>query len=365
MTNLKQVRVGIIGVGGMGSSHCKKVKEIRGAKLIAVVDIDPKIAEKVGRENKVAYFTDHKDLIKSGLCDAVAIVTPHPFHADPAIDCIKKGIHVLCEKPLTERVSTADKILAAARKYKVVLGIDFPMRLRPYSEKAIQIVRQGKIGKIYRATMIAPNYRTQAYFDSAKWRATWKGEGGGVLLNQLPHMLDIFLLLTGLPSEVYGVTETRIHDIEVEDLAEALLRFPDGGSGYIYASTNEPKHGFMIELFGDKGKLILRDNKLEFFKFSCSIEEYTKTSTETWGSVELKPVNVPFQKKIQNSVWKNFIDHILKGTELKISGESGLASLEVANAIALSSAKKKWVKLPINRRAYDMFLDEKQKKSSN
>jgi len=264
MTTKGKVRFGVIGVGGMGQGHCNSLKRVEEAVLTAVCDIDPNTAKQVGETHGVPYFLRHRDLIRSGLCDAVIIATPHPPRPPIAVDCARAGIHILCEKPLSERVSTADKIIAAAKETGVAFAVDFQRRTEPAFRKALEIVRSGALGRIYRRTLISPEYRSQAYYDSGGWRATWKGEGGGVMMNQSPHILDLFILLGGKPSRVWGRTETRLHNIEVEDHAEAVLEYPDGGTGYFYCSTCEAGPGQMIEIFGDKGKLCYRNGKLQF-----------------------------------------------------------------------------------------------------
>jgi predicted dehydrogenase len=216
----KILRFGVIGTGGMGQTYCRITKtSLPHAKLTAVCDVDPQTARNTGERYGVPFFTDYKKLIKSGLCDAVAVATPHPFHPQPAVDCMNAGLHVLTEKPLTERVSTADKMIRAARANKVVFAITFQMRLETIWRQAMQIVKIGMLGEIYRTAMLDMQYRSQRYYDSGTWRATWKGEGGGVLINQSPHLIDMFVQLAGLPSEVLGKTETRKHHIDVEDLA--------------------------------------------------------------------------------------------------------------------------------------------------
>ncbi|MHC4872527.1 MAG: Gfo/Idh/MocA family protein, partial [Planctomycetota bacterium] len=216
----KRLKVAVIGVGSMGSGHARNVKEkIKEMQLTAVVDFSAERAAEIGEELNVAHFSSHKDLIKAKLCDAVIVATPHPLHVDTAVDCMKAGLHVLCEKPLAEKVSSADKMIKAAKKNKVKLAVMLQRRFEPEIEAAINLVKAGKIGEIHRTVMISPEYRTQAYYESSEWRATWKYEGGGVMMNQAPHVIDIFVQLAGLPVKVNGRTETKMHHIEVEDMA--------------------------------------------------------------------------------------------------------------------------------------------------
>lgn len=354
----KVIRFGVIGVGGMGNGHSVCITKVKQARLTAVCDIDPATAEKVGKQFNVPYFLNHRQLIKSGLCDAITIATPHPSHAPIAIDCMNAGLHVLSEKPLSERVSMAGKMVQAAKKNRVAFAVMFQRRFEPVIAKALEIVKSGQIGKIYRTCMISPEFRTQAYYDSGTWRATWTGEGGGVMMNQSPHIMDIFIQLCGMPCEVYGRTETRMHRIEVEDVAEALLKYPAGGTGYLYCSTNEFGPGQMIEIFGDKGKLILRNGELKLYRFKPGIQRYLALSKKMWGGPDLVevPLRIPAKKTGHASVIANFVRHLLYGEKLVTSGESGVASLELANAIMLSSRENRWVKLPISRAKYDALL---------
>lgn len=349
----------------MGTGHCNAIKKVQHAKLTAVCDVDPDRAESIGKQFKAPFFHNHKQLIKSGLCDAVIIANPHPEHPYSAIDCMNAGLHVISEKPLSEHVSTADKMVRAAKKKRVAFLVMFQRRHEPVIAKAISLVRKGEIGQVYRTVMISPEYRSQAYYDSGTWRATWSGEGGGVMMNQSPHIMDIFIQLGGKPCEVYGRIETRLHKIEVEDQAEAMLKYPDGGTGYLYCSTNEAGPGQMIEVFGDKGKLVLRNNELTLYKFKPGIKKHIATYKKTWGAPEAieVPLKITGKKTGHGAVIRNMVRHLLYGEKLATTGESAVASLELANAIMLSSFENKWVKLPISRKRYDAFLTKLRKES--
>lgn len=365
----KTLRFGVIGIGGMGQRYCQILQTLSRVSLSAVCDVDARAADKAGKEFGVPSFSDHKNLIKARCCDVVVIATPHPFHCRTAVDCMTAGLHVLSEKPLSERVSAADKMIKTARLCRVVFAVMFQRRFEPVFQQALKIVKSGQIGRIYRTALFAHTYRGQCYYDSGTWRATWKGEGGGVLINQAPHMLDLFIQLGGMPGEIFGRTETRLHRIEVEDHAEALLKYKNGARGYLCCSTNEPGPGEMIELFGDKGKIIVSDGKLTFYRFSVPVSEHIRKSDQIWGAPEtsIVPVASLDQNKAQVSchrlALKNVVGHILSGEPLAITGESGLDSLELANAITLSAYEGKWIKLPINRKCYDRLLARLQRGS--
>jgi predicted dehydrogenase len=350
----------------MGQGHCKIIKEkVPEMELVAVVDANESNVDKIAKTFEVTPFYSHRDLIKAGICDAVTIATPHPLHAGIAIDCLKGGLHVLSEKPLSERISTAEKMVAVAKKNKRTLAVMFQRRFEPKIEAVLEFVRSGNIGKIHRAMLVSPEYRSQAYYDSASWRATWQFEGGGVMMNQAPHVMDIFVNLVGLPVKVTGKVETKMHKIEVEDFAEATMTLKDGGHAYFYCSTNEPLPGQIIDVYGDKGKISIRDDSVSCWRYSEPITKHMKTSKEVWVPPKAEPVELKLnsQERGPHNVLGNFARHILKGEKLVCSGESGLASLELANAITLSSYLKKELKLPISRRRYDELLSELRKTS--
>jgi len=322
------------------------------ARLAAVCDVNRSAAEEAGRKFNVPSFGSHREMIKAKACDVVAIVTPHPFHCQPALDCMNAGAARDSEKPLTERVSTADRMVAAAKKNGVVFAVMFQRRLEPAIGKALDLIRNGQLGEIFRATLMVLEYRNQCYYNSGAWRATWKGEGGGVMMNQAPHMMDLFVQFCGLPSAVFGRTCTRMHNIEVEDQAEALLKFPNGGMGYLYCSTCETGPGQLIELFGEKGKLTLRDDELSFYHFHPGIRAHIKTCKDMWEkpNVFQVPLNIPqvysaytdYEAPLQvipesqpghAKVLVNMVRHILFGDKLLTPGASGIGSLELANAV--------------------------------
>jgi predicted dehydrogenase len=279
-----------------------------------------------------------------------------------AMDVLQAGLPLLCEKPITEQLSTACKLVQTAHKKGIPFAVMFQRRLEPAYARAIAWVSSGALGKIRRTTLICPEYRTQAYFNSGKWRGTWDGEGGGVMINQAPHYLDLLLKLGGMPCDVYGRCETRLHPIEVEDVAEAMLRYPDGCSGYLYCSTNEPGPGHMLEIFGDHGKLCIRDGALRLFRFSESVPEFTFRSPVVWSQPECveEKIEVPPEDWGHYLVVQNFARHLLHGEPLVSPASEGLRSLELANAVWLSAHLGKAVRLPLNRRAYDAFLAAKR-----
>ncbi len=375
------VRIAVVGTGGMGRGHCRSIQKVPHARLTAVCDSNLPSAEEVGREWGVPFFGDHRELIKAGVCDLVLIATPHPFHMGVAVDCMRAGLHVISEKPLTECIATAEKMTQAAKRHRVVFTVMFQLRFSPNMVKARELIDGGHIGAINRTMLVDLQYRSQSYYDAGKWRATWRGEGGGVMMNQSPHMIDMFIQLAGMPSRVLGITSTRMHQIEVEDQAEALLRYPNGGVGYLYCTTCETAPGQTIEICGDKGKLLLRDGKLSFYQYHPALSEHVRKNTEMWSSPQVwevpvatqlaqvtysdyeDPDHAPQHAASHAQVIKNTVDHILFGVKLITPGESGLGSLELANAITLSSHAGGWIDLPVSRPRYAALLEKLRRES--
>jgi len=361
----RTVKLGIVGVGGMGSSHCKKLGDVEELQLVAVADVNAERAKSVGEEYGVPHFGSGSELIASGLAEAVLIATPHYFHPPLAIEAFEAGLHVLSEKPIGVEIGAAEKMAEAARKSGKVFSVMFQMRGLPSIRKARELIEGGEIGEVRRTLFMSPEFRSQAYYDSGTWRATWAGEGGGVLLNQGPHLMDIFCLLSGLPAKVTGRCAQLMHQIEVEDHAEAVLEYENGAGGYFYASTCEvgQRH---IEIVGDKGKVRLMGRELEFWRYEPSISEFNRTNTEMWGSPKAEKVELELEKGRggHDAILRNFARAILDGEPLLAPGEEGLLSLELANAIILSSHKGEPVDLPLDRAEYDALMERLRATSS-
>ncbi|MCM8815277.1 MAG: Gfo/Idh/MocA family oxidoreductase [Candidatus Omnitrophica bacterium] len=363
---MKRVRLGIIGVGGMGQAHATSVQtSVKEAKLVAVCDADEKRAKEVGEKHCVRWFTDYKELIDSGIADAVIVATPHYFHPEISVYAMNKGLHVLSEKPIAVTVSQADTMLEAARKTKKVFSVMYQRRNWGIAVAAKKLIEEGKLGEIKRTLLIDPWYRSQAYYDSGLWRATWKGEGGGVLINQAPHMIDIFTWLAGLPKRFEAKVRTRLHNIEVEDEASVLLEYENGAWGYYYTTTNEVPHIFYLEIAGDLGKIIINGDTLRFFENSVPVSKFTFENKSMWASVETKEktVRIPKKQATHAEIIKNFCKAITKGEKLIAAGVEGINSVEFINAILLSGFKGKPVETPVDREEYDNFLQEMIKKS--
>lgn len=361
-----KVRMGVIGTGGMGSGHCSWMHETPEAELTCVCDIDPEVAQEASRKFGVPAFTSATDLLRSRLVDAVIIATPHYFHPPIAIEAFKRRIHVLSEKPIAVSVKAADKMIAAAEKSGCVFGVMYQMRALGRMQLAKKIVEEGRLGEIYRTSLVVGWYRSQAYYNSGGWRATWTGEGGGVLINQAPHFLDLFAWLGGLPVRLTGNTRTRIHDIEVEDEAFALLEYANGAHGYLYASTTEVPGHEQIEICGDRGKLMLQGSTIRVWENKQPIREHSREAKEMWGSPGSDEItlDIPAGQGKHQEITRNFCRAILYGEPLIAPGAEGIWAVELINALIMAGKTGKPVELPVNRARYERLLASLQATSA-
>lgn len=358
----KPVRFGIVGVGGMGNGHARNMPHIAEADLTAVCDISPEALQDATTMYGVPGFDNHVDLLDSGLVDAILVATPHYFHPPIAVDAMERGIHVISEKPMAVTVSGAEAMIETAERTGVIFAVMFQQRTLPVSQAAKRLVDEGRLGELYRTLLIDAHFRSQAYYDSAGWRATWKGEGGGVLLNQAPHGMDIFTWLAGMPSRVKAQINTRQHQIEVEDEATALLEYENGAIGYFLESVNEYPTGMRIELAGERGKLILQDDTLRFWEVKPGVRATSDGTEAMWGRPDAEEVAVELEDRETGhaAIVRNVARAILHGEPLISPGPDAIYSLELANAILLSGHSGKPVTLPVDRAAYDAFIEEKK-----
>jgi predicted dehydrogenase len=361
------VRFGIIGVGGMGNGHARNMPRVPEARLTAVCDINPDALQAAVDDYEVPGFGSHTELINSGLVDVVLIATPHYYHPPIAIEAMHKGIHVISEKPMAVQVSAADAMIETAQETGVVFAVMFQQRTQPISQAAKCLVDRGRLGPLYRTLLIDAHFRSQAYYNSASWRATWKGEGGGVLLNQAPHGMDIFTWLGGTPSRVTAQVSTRQHDIEVEDQAAAMLEYPNGAIGYLLETVNEVPTSSRIELCGEYGKLVIDQTGLHFWEIRSGVRAFSDSTDQMWGRPEATEVEVPLEERQTGhaAIVRNVARAILLGETLIAPGQEAIPGLELANAILLSGHKGQPVDLPLDRVEYDAFIAEMQAMSQD
>lgn len=365
---MEKVRVGIVGVGGMGQAHANSFADMEEGVLTAVCDIDPATLDEVSEKHKVKGFDSYRDLIDSGLCDAVVIATPHYFHPVVGKYAFQQGLHVLSEKPIAVTVKAGDEFIAAARrgeKKGLKFQVMFQMRSDATHRTARRLVEEGVLGEIYRTELVMGWYRSQAYYDSGTWRATWKGEGGGVLINQAPHHFDLFTWIGGLPSKVMAVTKTSKHNIEVEDEASAIIEYPNGATGIVHCSTNEFPAASTMIFCGDRGKLDLSGKRLQLWEIDPPIMEFTRGTANMWGGPKAKRKRVRIQAmdRGHKAILRNFCRAILYDEPLLAPGLDALGGLELANAMLLSGYTGKPVSVPVNRDRMERLMADLRRRS--
>jgi predicted dehydrogenase len=364
---MNQVRIGIIGIGGMGSGHTGYLKngEVPGAVLAAVCDINPARLEwaQANLPPTVKRFDRAEALIASGEVDAVLIATPHYEHPPLTIAALKAGLHVLSEKPAgvyTKQVREANEVAAKSDK---VFGIMFNQRTNPVYQKYRELVQSGELGELKRTNWIITNwFRSQSYYDSGGWRATWRGEGGGVLLNQCPHNLDLWQWICGMPVRVRAFAGFgKYHDIEVEDDVTAYVEYENGATGVFITSTADAPGTNRLEVTGDRGKIVLEDGKLTFWRTRQSVTEFLKTYKGGFGAPECWKCEIPVhgQSPEHKGLTTNWVNAILKGTPLLGPGVEGIRSLTLSNAMLLSAWTNSTVELPIDEEAFHAQLQQR------
>ncbi len=361
------IRLGIIGCGNMGMSHINNIKKgcLPEFELTAVADLKEE-RRKAALEAVpgVKVYNDGSELIQSGEVDAIIVATPHYLHPTYAIEGLEAGIHVMIEKPAGVYTKQVEEMNEAAAKSDKALAIMFNQRTNPCYIKLREILRSGEFGEIKRVNWIITDwYRTQAYYDSGDWRATWSGEGGGVLLNQCPHQLDLWQWLCGMPCKVRGfLHEGKWHNIEVEDDVTIYVDYPNGATGVFITTTGDYPGTNRLEITLDKAKIVCMNNKLEIIELDQSCAEYCANAGEGFGSIQTKtytitPDPAPWPQHVQ--VMKQFGDNILRGGELVGRGEEGINGLTISNCAHLSSWLDKTVELPIDKELYFTLLQEK------
>lgn len=364
---MDKVRLGIIGVGVQGSYHIRYLTkgEVPQVKLTAVCDIDP---EKLNAARQLAggsaaAFSTPQELFASGLVDGVLISTPHYLHPALAIEALKHGLHVMVEKPsgvYTKQVKELNSAAAASNK---VFGLMLNLRTRPVYNKLKELMENGELGALKRTNWIITDwYRPQRYYDNGDWRATWAGEGGGVLLNQNPHNLDLWQWICGMPKKVFAFCYNgKFHKIEVEDDVTAFVEYENGATGVYVTSTGDTPGTNRLEIVGDRGKAIVENDRLAFWRLTVPESEFTRTWNQSFGEPEHWKCEIPVKgtATMHQGILGNWADAILNGIPLTAPGEEGIRSLELSNAIHLSSWTKSWVELPIDE---DRFYEELQKR---
>ena len=354
---MQKVRLGIIGMGNIGfSNHLKNYVEgnLPEIELTAIADRKSERlqAAKEKLPESVQCFTEGSDLIMSGACDAVLICTPHYQHPTLAQQAFANGLHVLSEKPAGVYTKQVREMNEAAAQSGKVFAMMFNQRTNCVYRKLHEMVTGGVYGAIKRVNWIVTDwYRTQIYYDSGAWRATWAGEGGGVLLNQCPHNLDLLQWICGMPARVQAFcNEGKWHDIEVEDEVTAYLEYPNGATGVFVTTTGDAPGTNRLEITLEKAKLVCEDNKLTLWELEVNEREFCKTATGGFDVPKCTQSEVVTDGKNEQhaGVINAFASNILRGEPLVANGAEGIYGLTLSNAMHLSSWLKRPIELPLD-----------------
>ena len=371
---MKQIRYGIIGLGNQGTHYAKlftRGKISGDAVVTAVCDCNEKKLQLFKEKDlglEVAYFTDYKEMLDSGLCDAVFVETPHYVHPEIVKEALSRGIHALCDKPAgvyTKQVREMNEYAATAN---ATFGMMFNQRTNCVYRKMKQIIAEGGIGELQRINWIVTDwYRTEQYYKSGEWRASWLGEGGGVLINQCPHQIDLFQWIVGkMPTTVRGFCQYgQWHDIEVEDEVTAFFTYDNGATGVLITTTGEAPGTNRLEISGTKGKLLCEGDKLKWYKNEIDSQEWSRTCTPENGfkkpPCEVIEVETDGENPQHAGIINNFTAALLGKEPLFVAGTDGINGVELMNAIELSG----WfggeeITLPVDEERYLAELNKRR-----
>ena len=366
-----KIRLGIIGIGNIGTGHVGNILDGLSPEVEITAAADRRESRREGVRDKlpgIAVFSEGSDLIASGPCDAVMICVPHYQHPPLAIDAMRHGLHTLVEKPAgVYTLQVREMNEEADRHPELTFAMMFNQRTNCVYRKLKEMIDSGEIGTLKRVSwLITDWYRTQIYYDSGAWRATWSGEGGGVLLNQCPHQLDLLQWLCGLPVRVRAFChEGKWHDIEVEDDVTAYLEFENGATGVFVTTTGDAPGTNRLEITGTKGKVVCEDQTLTFYRLAVDERDWCRTCPEGFKKPEWETIRVETdgQNPQHPAVLNAFAAHILRGEPLVADGREGIRGLMLSNAMHLSSWLGRPVDLPFDEKQFKDLLMERSRHS--
>ncbi|HUJ44557.1 MAG TPA: Gfo/Idh/MocA family oxidoreductase [Opitutaceae bacterium] len=363
---MDKVRLGIAGLGNMGALHAATVRagKIRRLELGAVCDAD---AARLNQFAGIPGFTSADAMISSGIIDAMLIATPHYSHTTVGIKALEAGLHLLVEKPISVHKADCERLIAAHRDERQVFAAMFNQRTDPAYARIRTLVQDGGLGEIRRINWIITNwFRTAAYYASSGWRATWAGEGGGVLLNQCPHNLDLLQWMFGLPARVRAFCQFgRYHDIEVEDDVTAYLEFANGATGVFIASTGEAPGTSRLEVAAEGGRVVYERDELHIARNAVPMSEFSRTATQAFAQPECVDTVVRLSDHggQHTEILQNFTEAILDGRPLIAPASEGIRSVELANAMLLSTWLDRAVELPLDGARFARLLRQHARRS--
>jgi predicted dehydrogenase len=358
---MKSVRLGIVGLG-MGAVHGNAIVSGRVTRieLAAVADFNE---SKRAQFPHARGFTSAEEMIASGAIDAILIATPHYAHTSLGIQALNAGLHVLVEKPISVHKADAGRLIAAHGNPRQVFAAMFNQRTDPYYLEIRRLIQSGELGEVRRVNWTITNwFRSAAYYASGSWRATWAGEGGGVLLNQSPHNLDLFQWLFGQPVRVRAQCGFgRYHEIEVEDDVTAYVEFANGGTGVFITSTGEAPGTNRLEIAAERGRLVYENDKIVFTRNEVEMSTFSRTTAERFAAPATTEIvfTAPDHGGQHAEVLQNFADAILDGKPLIAPAAEGLHSVELANAMIMSTWTDETIALPLDAVRYERLLQER------
>ncbi len=368
MTNEAKVKMAVVGVGGMGSNHVRDLAKLENVELCAICDIDHATADRVAAAYGVRAYYDYHDLLNQEKPQAITIATPHYDHTPIAIAAFERGIHVLTEKPLAVHVRDGNKMIAAYQQAlqklpELKFAIMFQQRTQGFWRKIKSMIDAGELGRLTRTTwLITDWFRPQVYYDSGGWRATWGGEGGGVLLNQAPHNLDLYQWFVGMPRRITGLAAIgKYHNIEVEDEVTAVFEHENGMVGQFVTTTAKSPGVNRLEIVGEKGRLVFEDGELIFYRNQQSMIEFSQVSLKLWDKVPCQKELVEYEREGRpghSTVLENFANAILHDEPLVAPGVEAIRSLTLGNGIMFSSFLGHSIEVPFDQDAYAARLEE-------
>lgn len=358
------MKFGIIGLGNIGRVHAKNIQDglVEDAELVAVAN-QPVESMDEFKEQGLACFGDATELIESGLCDAVIVALPTHLHSPIGIQALEAGLHLIMEKPLACHKAEGERILQAIQREDQIASLMMNQRTHPCYVQIKKWIDEGALGELQRVSWTMTNwFRSEIYYQSSPWRATWKGEGGGVLMNQCPHNIDVLQWLVGMPATVRAQCSFgKYHDIEVEDEVNAYFEFTNGATGQFSASTGECPGSNRLEIVGDLGSIITDGSEVKLIRTSESVSGFSKSTDEMFGTPETtEEVFQPSETVNQHAAILNNVVKASKGeTELIAPAVEGLKSLELAGAMIYSTWIDDEVSLPLDGAAYEKVINEK------
>jgi len=359
---MNNVRIGIIGMGNMGRGHARGIldNKVPGLELTAIADFSPQAAEAFPG---IPFFSTPEALFASGKIDAVLIATPHFSHTTLGIAALQAGLHVLVEKPVSVHKADSEKLIAAHTDPKQVFAAMFNQRTDPYYLKIREMVRDGTLGPVRRVSWTITNwFRSAAYYASGSWRATWAGEGGGILLNQCPHNLDLYSWLFGQPDRVRAFCRFgQYHAIEVEDDVTAYFEYDNGTTATFIATTGEAPGTNRLEVAAENGRLVLESDKLVFTRNEIPTSEFNRTTKDLFSAPKTTQeiFTFPDHGDQHVGIMRNFAEAISAGKPLIAPAAEGLLSVELANAMLQSTWEDRRVDLPLDGAGYARSLQAK------